>query len=151
MTSSTPGQENEPKPRTATVNLPFVKAEFRAPDLRLPKPRVPDRDEVTAALGAARSFLPPPRQLAYWGGLGVLAAVELIEWPVAVAIGVGTAVASRARGAEPRPPAAQPAGEPGQAQQGGESGPTSPAAQAAQTKPARARSGTQKRSGGADT
>ncbi|MCF6421408.1 hypothetical protein [Amycolatopsis tucumanensis] len=95
---------NGPKPRTTTVDLPFVHAEFRAPELHLPRvptPRVPmpNRSELTSALGTVRSFLPPPRQLAYYGALGVMAAVELIEWPVAVAIGLGAAMAGR--GAQP--------------------------------------------------
>ncbi|WP_229874086.1 hypothetical protein [Amycolatopsis deserti] len=92
------------------MDLPFVHAEFRAPDLHLPRvptPRVPmpNRGELTSALDTVRSFLPPPRQLAYYGALGVLAAVELIEWPVAVAIGLGTAVAGRGG----QPGAAKPA------------------------------------------
>ncbi|MFC4000576.1 hypothetical protein ACFS2C_10930 [Prauserella oleivorans] len=90
-------------PRTATVRLPFVTAEFRAPDVhlprfprpRLPRPRVLDRDEITAAARTAGTYLPSPRKAAYFGGLAVLAALEVIEWPVALAIGVGTAVAAR--------------------------------------------------------
>lgn len=39
-----------------------------------------------------RMSVPPPDQLAFYGALGLLAAVELIDWPVAVAIGVGQAV-----------------------------------------------------------
>jgi len=39
--------------------------------------------------------LPPPDQLAFFGVLAGLAALELIDWPVAVAMGVGSAVVSR--------------------------------------------------------
>jgi hypothetical protein len=39
--------------------------------------------------------VPPPDQLAFYGALGLLAALELIDWPVAVAIGVGQAVVAR--------------------------------------------------------
>ena len=39
--------------------------------------------------------LPPPDQLAFYGVLVGLAALELIDWPVAVAMGVGSAVISR--------------------------------------------------------
>lgn len=106
-TDAVDGTDKVSKPRSTTVDLPFVHAEFRAPDLHLPRvptprvampnlPNLPNRAEFTSALGVVRSFLPPPRQLAYFGALGVLAAVELIEWPVAVAIGVGTAIAGRA-------------------------------------------------------
>lgn len=44
-------------------------------------------------LGTVR--LPPPDQLAFYGVLAGLAALELIDWPVAVAMGVGSAVVSR--------------------------------------------------------
>lgn len=40
-------------------------------------------------------MVPPPDQLAFYGVLGVLAGVGAIEWPVAVAIGVGQAVLAR--------------------------------------------------------
>lgn len=83
-----------PHRRTATVNLPFVTAEFRAPDIRLPSlpVRAPDRNDLTGAVSAIRSRLPSPAQAAYYAGLGVLGVLELIEWPVALAIGVGTAM-----------------------------------------------------------
>jgi hypothetical protein len=81
--------------RTATLNLPFVTAEFRRPDLHLP-----GRRDVGAAADAvaARARSLSPAELAYYAGLGVLAAVELIEWPVAVAVGAGTALARRSGG-----------------------------------------------------
>ena len=39
--------------------------------------------------------VPPPDQLAFYGVLGLLAAVEVIDWPVALAIGIGQAVVAR--------------------------------------------------------
>lgn len=36
-----------------------------------------------------------PKRLAWFGGLAALAAIELIEWPVAVVVGVGSVVAER--------------------------------------------------------
>ncbi|GAB2963311.1 hypothetical protein LWP59_13555 [Amycolatopsis acidiphila] len=87
------------EPRTATVRLPFLTAQFRAPRLHLPAPPV-GKNEVTAAAQTARSFLPEPKQVLYFGGLVAMAALEVIEWPVAVAIGVGTAVALRGRESE---------------------------------------------------
>ena len=39
--------------------------------------------------------VPPPDQLAFYAVLGGLAVVELIDWPVAVAMGVGSAVVTR--------------------------------------------------------
>ncbi len=77
-------------PRTATVNLPFVTAQFRAPNLHKPS-----RREIGAAARGVASFLPSPKAALYFGGLVGAAALEIIEWPVAVAIGVGTALASR--------------------------------------------------------
>jgi len=46
----------------------------------------------------------PPAQLAFYGGLGALAAFNLIDWPVAVVIGVTQVVArhfGKRRAAEP--------------------------------------------------
>lgn len=36
-----------------------------------------------------RVKVPRPEQLAYYGALGVLAAVEIIDWPVALLLGTG--------------------------------------------------------------
>jgi cation-transporting P-type ATPase I len=47
--------------------------------------------------------VPPPDQLAFYGVLGALAAVSLIDWPVAVAIGVGQAVVARHFSDRPTP------------------------------------------------
>lgn len=87
-------REQGPHRRTATVNLPFVTAEFRAPDLHLPSlpVRAPDRSDLTGAVSAIRSRLPSPAQAVYYAGLGVLGVLELLEWPVVLAVGVGTAL-----------------------------------------------------------
>ncbi|MGH3941849.1 MAG: hypothetical protein ACRDTG_25130 [Pseudonocardiaceae bacterium] len=91
-----------PRKRTATVNLPFVTAEFRAPEIHLPS--IPDRSDLTGAVSAIRERLPSPAQVAYYAGLGVLGVLELVEWPVVLAIGVGTAIAQRSSRL-PEPPA----------------------------------------------
>ena len=39
--------------------------------------------------------VPPPDQLAFYGVLGILAAVNVIDWPVALAVGAGQAIISR--------------------------------------------------------
>ncbi len=44
------------------------------------------------ALGELR--LPSTDQIAFLGGLGLLAALGIVEWPLAVAVGVGHALAS---------------------------------------------------------
>ena len=45
------------------------------------------------AVGTVR--VPPPDQLAFYGVLGILAAVNVIDWPVALAVGAGQAIISR--------------------------------------------------------
>jgi len=50
--------------------------------------------------------VPPPDQLAFFGVLGALAAVALIDWPVALAIGLGEAVLARHFSDRPAPGAA---------------------------------------------
>lgn len=68
--------------------------------LRLPAVHVPlpSGREVLDVVRVAGSFLPERKRLVYYAGLGALAAGELIEWPVAVAIGIGTEVARRSAG-----------------------------------------------------
>jgi len=48
-----------------------------------------------------RVRVPPPDQLALYGALGVLAALNVINWPVALAIGAGAAVVARRVNARP--------------------------------------------------
>ncbi|MCE0763240.1 hypothetical protein LWC35_10020 [Pseudonocardia kujensis] len=99
-----PGEGRFEGHRSATVNLPFVTAQFRAPDLHAPR-----RGDLEAAARGARSMLPSGRSLLFFGGLAVTAAVGVIEWPVAAAIGVGSALASRGRAdVTPRPGQEQP-------------------------------------------
>jgi hypothetical protein len=46
------------------------------------------------------SYLPSPGQAAYFGGLAAL--LEVLEWPVALAIGAGTALMGRSGDANRR-------------------------------------------------
>ncbi len=87
--------------RTKTVNLPFVTATFRIPEMpevrmpempEMPEVRMPNRDDMDAAVQTVQPYLPSAQQAAYYGGLAAIAAIELIEWPVALAIGAGTAM-----------------------------------------------------------
>jgi hypothetical protein len=70
-------------------------------DLRIPlfTPRVPDMGATTAqtkwAAQTVRANLPSTERMLYYGGLGVLATVGALEWPVAAALGVGVWVAGR--------------------------------------------------------
>jgi hypothetical protein len=95
------GATERRSPRTITVNLPFVTATFRRPEIDLP--RVPNRQELLFAAHTVQSFLPPPRQALYFGGLAALAAFEIIEWPVALAIGAGTALVRGSETHQPQP------------------------------------------------
>ncbi|XVQ14924.1 hypothetical protein ACQP1W_21000 [Spirillospora sp. CA-255316] len=49
---------------------------------------------------SAASRLPSRERLAFYGALGAMAAFEVISWPVAAAVGVGTAIAGRSRSPE---------------------------------------------------
>ena len=89
-----------PSPRTATVNLPFVTATFRRPELQLPQVRVPSMQEVSSAAKAVQSYLPSGRQVVYFGGLAAMTAFQIIEWPVALAIGAGAALMGGSQGHE---------------------------------------------------
>jgi hypothetical protein len=84
--------------RPSTLNLPFVNLQFRPSN----RPRIgvpaPGREQIGGALRNVRSILPPPRRALYFGALGAAAAAELIEWPVAAAIGIGTLIAGSGNG-----------------------------------------------------
>ncbi|GAA0360472.1 hypothetical protein NE235_21460 [Actinoallomurus spadix] len=42
-----------------------------------------------------RVELPPPERLVYYAGLGLLAVLEVVEWPVALVIGTGHLLADQ--------------------------------------------------------
>jgi hypothetical protein len=55
------------------------------------------RDAETFAVNlpvVGRVRIPRPDQLAYYGALAGLAALEIIDWPIALAIGAGHALAA---------------------------------------------------------
>jgi len=57
--------------------------------------RVRDAETVVVSLPVVgRVRIPRPEQLAYYGALAGLAALEIIDWPIALAIGAGHALAS---------------------------------------------------------
>ena len=108
----------EDRPDLLALDTPVVSVRVHRPRLRLPS----DHGPAERAARAAKSALPRPSRLAYYGGLGAAAALGAIEWPVAVAIGVGTAIGQRvhrdgrrARQAEPEsaaPPPRDPTARP---------------------------------------
>ncbi|MFV0126841.1 hypothetical protein ACLGI4_03860 [Streptomyces sp. HMX112] len=75
--------------------------------------RVPSLDEVAAGaanaamlpVAVARQVLPAKGGLPVYLGLGVLGAVDVLEWPVAIGFGVGYAMLRRRGGPSARPAA----------------------------------------------
>ena len=61
---------------------------------RVPIPYVTPGDMFTGDR-ATPSWLPSPRKLAFYGVLGGMAALEALEWPVALALGAATEVITR--------------------------------------------------------
>ena len=59
--------------------------------------RVQDAQSVAVDLpGVGRVRIPPPEQLAYYGAVGALAVVGIIDWPVALVTIGGHVLAHRA-------------------------------------------------------
>jgi hypothetical protein len=83
-----------------------------------------------------RVAVPPPDQLAFYGVVGALAAVGLIDWPVALAMGVGQAVVARHFN-DQRPAATEPTSLPA-----GEATAAAPAAPALKARKTAARKAT---------
>jgi hypothetical protein len=77
--------------RTGTLTLPFATVQWRLPEFPMPV----GRQELEAAVHKVREVLPPPTQLAYYAGLGVLAVFEVIEWPMVVVAAAGMIVVQR--------------------------------------------------------
>lgn len=62
--------------------------------------RVAEHQDLHVTLpGLGRISLGPPDQLAYLAGITALAALEIIEWPVAVLIAAGHVLADQRRSA----------------------------------------------------
>jgi hypothetical protein len=81
-----------------TVPVPIV-----IPRLKVYHP--PVLGNIGQAGRSVAGRLPPPGRLAFYGGRGAAAVFGVIGWPVAVAIGAGTAIARRARaGDQPEQP-----------------------------------------------
>jgi hypothetical protein len=55
------------------------------------------RRRVTLPVVDVTVTLPPPDTATFYFGVGALAALELIEWPIALVIGVGHHLATRSR------------------------------------------------------
>ncbi|OBG99675.1 MULTISPECIES: hypothetical protein [unclassified Mycobacterium] len=63
-------------------------------DSRRPSERIRDAERIDLKLpviGHVR--IPTPDHLAFYGGLAALAALQLLDWPVALVLGAGQALA----------------------------------------------------------
>ncbi|HYZ69642.1 MAG TPA: hypothetical protein VE666_17910 [Mycobacterium sp.] len=71
--------------------------------------RVREADRFALQLPViGRVPFPRPDQLAFYGALAGLVAIELVDWPVAVAIGVGHALVSGHPGQKPSDSGSEP-------------------------------------------
>jgi hypothetical protein len=77
-----------------------------APDAQPTTSRAPNGRHAAAAVDSAEHIairipalgdirLPPPEHLAYYAGVGLLVALEILDWPAALALGVGHALISQ--------------------------------------------------------
>ncbi|TDD87939.1 hypothetical protein E1202_15440 [Saccharopolyspora karakumensis] len=73
--------------------VPYVTAQLHTG--HIPLPEIPGRNEVASTVTAVRGALPSRNQLLFYSGLTAAAALSVIEWPVAAAIGIGAAVVQR--------------------------------------------------------
>ncbi|WP_246536602.1 hypothetical protein [Saccharopolyspora endophytica] len=77
----------------ASIPVPYVTAQLHT--THIPLPEIPGRNEVASTVTAVRGALPSRDQLLFYSGLTAAAALSVIEWPVAAAIGIGAAVVQR--------------------------------------------------------
>jgi hypothetical protein len=71
------------------VRVPVLRAHIPGSDMA--------KQQTKWAAQAMRSYLPPVERILYYGGVGTMAVVGALEWPVAVAAGAGVWVATRGR------------------------------------------------------
>jgi hypothetical protein len=66
--------------------------QVQVPRLRMPRVNMPDMGEV---VNTVKSRMPSPAEAAYFAGLGVMGLLDVLEWPVVLAVGTGTVIAER--------------------------------------------------------
>ncbi len=94
-TNATTATAEPPAPGKALARVGTASPRQHPPG-RAAAATVQRREHVTLALPLlGRVQLPHPQNMAYYAGLGALAALELVEWPAAVALAVGHALTSQ--------------------------------------------------------
>ena len=94
MTATQQGRDevasNGKEPRR--IDMPMLGIEIRRREVEMPHvpmPHVPmphiSKQEFGHYVDVARTILPPPERVAYYGALGAMAIFGAIEWPVALA------------------------------------------------------------------
>jgi hypothetical protein len=95
MTPQSRTRERQTGERHTTRRQTKSDEQVHGPSHRDVTRQVRDADRFAVQLPVVgRVPIPRPDQLAFYGALAGLVAVELIDWPVAVAIGVGHALVS---------------------------------------------------------
>lgn len=93
-----PTRTNTPVPATPSRPTPPPRKAGAGHHARNAAATVDRNQHLTVTLPVVGQVtLPQPEDLAYVGGIAALVALELIDWPVAVALGVGHALSSQHR------------------------------------------------------
>ncbi len=89
-----PRTGSQARSRAAAAHDGHVRMHTVHADLPIPYLTPGDLTANAQVIGARLPTLPlpPPKRLAFYGGLGALAVVGALDWPVAAAIGAATAV-----------------------------------------------------------
>jgi hypothetical protein len=97
-------QKTTTRPRTTTRAPRSRASSGEGLHVHTAHPKVPipyltpgDMSANVRAVGSKMPPLPPPKRLAFYGGLGALAAFGAVDWPVALAIGAAAVVARGGR------------------------------------------------------
>ncbi|MFJ8364315.1 hypothetical protein [Streptomyces sp. NPDC093984] len=88
---TTISKRNAPGNQSASAPVEMTEPNGRTP--RAAADLVCSRNSVTIHVAGRRVELPPTEQLAFFAGLGLLAALEIIEWPVGLTIAIGHEIA----------------------------------------------------------
>jgi hypothetical protein len=106
---TTSPRKANPRPASAQAPVPRGRPQASTDDASRAAPRRPVEHAVIAAEQAVQRnslflrvpvlgelTLPPPEQVAFIGGVAVLAVIGVLEWPVALLLGVGHGLATNA-------------------------------------------------------